>query len=91
MQFLLSPMASGDDVVDDVLGVPADTTHQRRTQRVKKKKSDEVEAGTGLDDAAIVNRDAVVGGKGEIDPLKTGCEPGAPNYIRYLEDSSILE
>ena len=47
-------------MVDDVLGIPPHTSHQRRTQRVEEEESDEVETRTGLDDAAIMNRKTVV-------------------------------
>ena len=59
----------GNDVVDDVLGIPSHTSHQRRAQRVEEGKPDEVETGTGLDDAPIVNGNAVVGWQREIDPV----------------------
>ena len=54
----------GNDVVDDVLGIPSHTSQQRRAQRVEEGKPHEVETGTGLDDAPIVN------GK----PLRVGSE-----------------
>ena len=51
-----------NDVVDDVLGVPAHTSQERRAQRVEEEKPDEVETGTGFDDAPIVNGKAVAAG-----------------------------
>jgi hypothetical protein len=68
-------------VVDNVLGVRTYSPHECRAQRVKEEEPDEVEAGTGLDDAPIVDRDAVVGEEREIDPLETRCESSAPNDI----------
>ena len=70
-------------MVDDVLGVSPHTSHQRRTQRVEKEKADEVEARAGLDDAAIMNRKAVVGGQREIDPVVIGSESRAPDDVPH--------
>ena len=38
------------DVVDDVLAIASHTAQQRRAQRIKEEKPDEVETWTGLDD-----------------------------------------
>ena len=62
-------------MVDDVLGIPPHTSHQRRTQRVEKEKPDEVETRAGLDDAPIMNRKAIVGRQREIDPVVIGSNP----------------
>ena len=51
----------GNDVVDDVLGIPSYTAQQRRAERVEEGKTHEVETGTGLDDAPIVHGKTVVG------------------------------
>ena len=52
---------SRNDVVDDVLGIASDTAQQRRAQRKEEGKSDEVETGSGLDDAPIMNGNTAVG------------------------------
>ena len=68
-----------------------DTSHQRRAQRVEEEKPDEVETGTGLDDAPIMNGETVAGRQREIDPVEIRSESRAPNDVRHLEDRSILE
>src|SRR4030095_16045897 len=54
-RILYSCGTGGNDVVDDVLGIPSHTAQQRRAERVEEGQPHEVETGTGLDDAPIVN------------------------------------
>jgi hypothetical protein len=49
-------------VVDDVFGITPHTSDQRRAQRVQEEEPDNVETGTRLDDAPIMNRKAIAGG-----------------------------
>ena len=58
---LTSCQQRGNDVVDDVLGIPTHTSHQRRAQRVEKGQPHEIKTGTRLDDAPIMNGHAIVG------------------------------
>ena len=78
-------------MVDDVLGIPPHTSHQRRTQRVEEEKPHEVETRTGLDNAPIMNRKAIVGRQRDIDPVVIGSESRAPDDVRHGENRSILE
>ena len=78
-------------MVDDVLGIPAYTSHERRTQRVEEEKPDEVETRAGVDDAPIMNGNAIVFWQREVNPVVTGCVAGAPNDVRHLKDPSIRE
>ena len=59
-QFVAHPPPRGDDVIDDVFGVPSHTAQECRAERVEEEEPNEVQTGTGLDDSPIVNREAVV-------------------------------
>ena len=62
-------------MTNEVLGVSTYTPYEWRAQRVKKEEPNEVEAGTGLDDAPIVDRDAVVVGRARSIHWKPGVNP----------------
>ena len=48
-------------------------------------------APAGVDDAPIMNGNAIVFWQREVNPVVIGCVAGAPNDVRHLEDPSILE
>jgi hypothetical protein len=58
-----------DTMSSDVFGIAPHTSHQSRAQRVEEEEPNEVDTRAGLNDAAIMNRKAVVGGQREIDPV----------------------
>src|SRR5262245_17096141 len=68
--------ARRNDVVDDVPGVTADPSDERRTERVEEEEPDEVETGNGCDDAAVLDREPVAQRKREFDPAEIGRVSG---------------